>query len=594
MAQSTEQVNEFKHKLDLIVQTGLLIARSHNLEFIVQSVTDAGRELCGAQFGAFIYNVANEEWESDPSYTVSGVDHETFANSGMLRSALAFVKTSNGTEILRSPDITKDPSHGPSHSHSAQSYRMPNGHTPAGSYLSIPVKSRSGEAFGWLLYGHADVDVFEQSCEDLVTAVAAQAAVAIENVRLHDQLGEKVRELEQIEQRRKESSKRMGELAAIVESSDDAIVSKNLNGIVTSWNRAAARILGYSSDEMIGQPILKIIPEQLHSDEMIILGKIRAGDRVDHFETIRRTKSGQLIDVSLSVSPVRDHTGEIIGASKILRDVTDRKRMEKSLLQAEKIAATGRMAATIAHEINNPLEAVVNLLFLLRSMITCEEGIEYLAAAESELSRVSHIAKQTLGYYHEHASASSSSISELASHAVTIYGPRCATSRIQLEKCLESSSRIIVRKGEIMQVISNLIANSIHAMPAGGKIRISVRDTSLPRPGVLLAVEDTGEGIPPEDLPKVFDAFFTTRDTIGTGIGLFVAKQFIEGHGGKITITSGIEPESHGTTVSVFLPLHTSYEDPPEPSSSNATSRRNENTSQGLELLKQLSCNQLT
>ena len=215
-----------------------------------------------------------------------------------------------------------------------------------------------------------------------------------------------VTELRKTEETLRDSAKRLGELAAIVASSEDVILSKDLNGIITSWNDAATRVFGYTADEMIGTSILKLIPEHLHSDEKTIIESIRAGRRVEHFETVRRTKDGRLIDVSLTVSPVKDSSGQVIGASKILRDVSNRKRLEQSLLQAEKIAATGRMAATIAHEINNPLEAVMNLLFLLRPKIADEEGINYLATAESELARVSHIAKQTLGYYREHASAS--------------------------------------------------------------------------------------------------------------------------------------------------------------------------------------------
>jgi PAS domain S-box-containing protein len=195
-----------------------------------------------------------------------------------------------------------------------------------------------------------------------------------------------------------ESSKHLGELAAIVASSDDVIVSKDLNGIITSWNEAATRVFGYAPEEIIGTSILKLIPEHLHSDEKIIIESVRAGRRIEHFETVRLAKDGRAIEVSLTVSPIKDEEGRVIGASKILRDVSSRKRMEQSLLQAEKIAATGRMAATIAHEINNPLESVMNLLYLLRAKITDDEGRGFLATAEDELGRVSHIAKQTLGY----------------------------------------------------------------------------------------------------------------------------------------------------------------------------------------------------
>lgn len=369
-----------------------------------------------------------------------------------------------------------------------------------------------------------------------------------------------VTELRTAEETLRNNAKRLGELAAIVASSEDVIISKDLNGIITSWNNSATRVFGYTAEEMIGTSILRLIPEHLHSDEQTILESIRAGRPIEHFETVRQTKDGRLLDVSLTVSPVKDATGQIIGASKILRDVSSRKRLEQSLLQAEKIAATGRMAATIAHEVNNPLEAVMNLLYLLRGKVTDEDGVNYLAAAEDELGRVAHIAKQTLGYYREHASASLSSVEEIAEHALMIYQPRCTAAGITIQRSLSASRKIVVRRGEMMQVISNLLANAIYAMPGGGTLSVSVSDTNSPAEGVALTVEDNGTGIAPEVLPKVFEAFFTTRTTFGTGIGLFIAKQFVEGHGGQIGIDSHIAPERHGTLVRVFLPAHTQYE----------------------------------
>jgi PAS domain S-box-containing protein len=367
-------------------------------------------------------------------------------------------------------------------------------------------------------------------------------------------------ELQKSGERTRESAKRLAELAAIVASSEDVIVSKDLNGIVTSWNDAATRVFGYSAEEMVGASILKLIPEHLHPDEKTILENVRAGRRIEHFETVRLAKDGRLIDVSLTVSPIKDEQGVVIGASKILRDVSSRKRIEQSLLQAEKIAATGRMAATIAHEINNPLAAVMNLLFLMREKITDDEGRGFLATAEEELGRVSHIAKQTLGYYREHAAARLASVSDIAEHALTIYEPRCTAAGISVRRSIDSSTRIMLRRGEMMQVISNLIANAIYAMPEGGTLSLSVNNATSAGDGVVLTVQDDGVGIGPKDLPKVFDAFFTTRTTVGTGIGLFVAKQFVEGHGGRISIESDTESERHGTTVRVFLPLHTVYE----------------------------------
>ncbi len=369
-----------------------------------------------------------------------------------------------------------------------------------------------------------------------------------------------VTKVRKTESERRESAKRLGELAAIVASSDDVIVSKDLNGIITSWNDAATRIFGYSPEEIIGSSILKLIPEHLHSDEKTIIENIRAGRRIEHFETVRLAKDGRLVDVSLTISPIKDEEGRVIGASKILRDVSSRKRMEQSLLQAEKIAATGRMAATIAHEINNPLEAVMNLLYLLRERITDDDGRGFLATAEDELGRVSHIAKQTLGYYRENAAATLASVEDIAKNALAIYEPRCLSANIGVRRSISSSNKIVLRRGEMMQVISNLIANAIYAMPAGGTLSVSVCDAPSAGDGIVLTVEDDGVGIAPKNLPKVFDAFFTTRTTIGTGIGLFIAKQFVEGHGGRIGIESSCESDKHGTTVRVFLPLHTTYE----------------------------------
>ena len=555
MSKLTERSDDLERKLDLVVKTGLQLTHDLDLKSIVQAATDAGLELCGAQFGAFFSNVVGASGESYLLYTLSGVDREQISGFPMPRNTAVFAPTFEGTAIVRSGDITKDLRYG----HNSPFHGMPEGHLPIRSYLAVPVKSQSGEVLGGLFYGHQQVDVFEQRSEDLVAMVAAQAAIVIENARLRDQLNRRLDDLQKAQSTQKESSKRLSELAAIVESSDDAILSKDLNGIITSWNEAATRILGYSSDEMIGQSILKLIPKELHGDEDIILGKIRSGQRIEHFETMRLTKSGKLLDVSLTVSPVRDETGQIVGASKILRDISTKKRIERSLLQAEKIAATGRMAATIAHEINNPLEAVMNLLYLLHPKVNDPEGSEYLNAAEDELVRVSHIACQTLGYYREHVAASAGSLSELTRHAITIYEPRCAASHIKIEKDLQSSAKLILRRGEMMQVISNLIANSIYAMPDGGTLWVSVTDAVEPEPGVILTVSDNGSGISAENMPRIFEAFFTTRDTIGTGIGLFVAKQFVEGHGGRIEAQSSTDPVRHGTSMSIFLPLSTAY-----------------------------------
>jgi PAS domain S-box-containing protein len=543
---------DLKRKLERVLQVGLSLARSDDLQHIVQLATDVGRELCGAQFGAFFYNVTDAGGESFRLYTLSGATPEDFDKFPQPRNTQVFGPTFEGRSSVRSGDITKDPRYG----HNPPYYGMPEGHPPVRSFLSVPVKTLTGETLGGLFFGHGNADMFDQESEDLIFAIASQAAVAIENARLREDLNRKIEALEAADVRRREAAKRLNQLAAIIQYSEDAIISKDLTGRVTSWNPAATRILGYSAEEMIGESILKIIPPELHGDEDVILDNIRNGRSIEHFETVRLTKAGERIDVALTISPLRDESGQIVGASKILRDVSAQKRMANSLLQAEKIAATGKMAATIAHEINNPLEAVVNLLFLARERAVDSEQLAYLSAADREIARVSHIARQTLGYYRENASAVSVSLTSLLNDALRIYKPRCDANGIRVETRFESQRKVIVRKGEMMQVISNLVTNAIYAMPRGGVLTLTILDEPN---SIALCVEDTGEGIPADALPHIFDAFFTTRKTIGTGIGLFIAKQFVEGHGGRIKIESSTDAEAHGTKVTVNLPLENQY-----------------------------------
>jgi signal transduction histidine kinase len=201
----------------------------------------------------------------------------------------------------------------------------------------------------------------------------------------------------------------------------------------------------------------------------------------------------------------------------------------------------------------------MNLIYLARSNTGQPEVADYLDTAEHELKRVSHIAKQTLGYYREHAAAKPVSLAEIVEQTVEMYAPRCLAANIRVELQAATIPRLTLRRGEMMQVFSNLIMNSIYAMPEGGFLHVIMENTTAPH-GVAVTIADTGIGISDKNLPHVFDAFFTTRSTIGTGIGLFISKQFVEGHGGSITIASSDSQPARGTEVRVFLPLQTRYE----------------------------------
>jgi PAS domain S-box-containing protein len=346
-------------------------------------------------------------------------------------------------------------------------------------------------------------------------------------------------------------------LAAIVDSADDAIISKDLNGIIESWNQGASRMFGYTPEEIIGQSILLLIPEELHYEEDEILRKLRAGERIEHYETTRARKNGDLVEVSVTISPIRNNEEKVIGASKIARDISDRKRMEKMLIQSEKLAATGRMAAAIAHEINNPLESLMNLIFLARqSCAASPKALNYLLTAEAELDRVSHIARQTLGYYRDTSSPSEVYLHDLIENVLTVYHAKLLTNGISVESSFNDLRKISVSQGEMLQVFSNVIANAIDAMREGGKLSIALRKTTaVDGDGIQTVIRDEGIGISHENLESIFEPFFTTKGNLGTGIGLWVTKQLVERRGGQIAVTSSTAPGKSGTSVTIQIPF---------------------------------------
>jgi PAS domain S-box-containing protein len=347
--------------------------------------------------------------------------------------------------------------------------------------------------------------------------------------------------------------RRQALLAALVDSTDDAVVSKDLNGTILTWNDAAARMFGYSAQEIIGRNVRCLIPDELQHEEETILAKIRSGERISHYETLRIRKNGERFDVSITISPLIDGEGKIIGASKIARDITERRRLEKQLMQSEKLAATGRMAATVAHEINNPLDAVLNLIYLARTSGSLAEARSHLSTAESELERVAHIARQTLGYYRDDGTPTPVNIQKVIEHVLAVYQGKLTSADIATDCRFEDHPLVVASKGELMQILSNIIANAIDAMPQGGVLRVQTKRSFNPD-GVEIRLADNGSGIRKDHLAKIFEPFFTTKGDMGTGIGLWVVKQLVEKRGGRVAVSSNTDSRS-GTTISIFLPL---------------------------------------
>ena len=366
------------------------------------------------------------------------------------------------------------------------------------------------------------------------------------------------RMLEQKQAQLEKSLVAASHLAAIVESSEDGIASKSLHGIVTSWNRSAERMFGYTAQEMIGQSILKIIPPELENDEERILSTIARGERIEHFETTRLHKDGRRIDVSLTISPIRDEEGRIVGASKIVRDITERKRTEQVLRMTERLASVGKLAATVAHEINNPLEAAMNLLYLARHEDDDGHAHRFIQQAEDELGRVALLTRQTLGFYRETKGSGPLRLAGIIDSLVALFSPKARNKPVRIETQIRQDPEIHGIESEIRRLVANLLSNAIDAIAGEGTIRIRLSAAHGWRhggqPGVRLTIADTGTGIAPENRSRLFEPFFTTKEDVGTGLGLWISKEIVDSHGGTIAVRSSVRPGSTGTVFSIFLP----------------------------------------
>ena len=342
-------------------------------------------------------------------------------------------------------------------------------------------------------------------------------------------------------------------LAAIVESSEDAIIAKDLSGIITNWNTAATKIFGYEPAEIIGHSVLRLIPRELHSEEPMILSRLRAGERLEHFESRRLRKDGRLIDVSLTISPIRDTSGKVIGASKIVRDITERKRIERALVESEKLAVAGRMAATLAHEVNNPLEAIMNLAFLLEKDTSLSaSGRAYAETLLEQVKRASEITRQTLSFYRGTSVAVEVYLPALFEGILSSKKAKIEAKKVAVRVECNGSSRAWGIAGELSQLFLNLVENAIDAVGLGGHIRIRAHD--LNARAVCISISDSGGGMSPETVRRAFEPFFTTKREKGTGLGLWVSQGIVRNHGGKIRVRTRQSTQWHGTTISVLLP----------------------------------------
>jgi PAS domain S-box-containing protein len=316
---------------------------------------------------------------------------------------------------------------------------------------------------------------------------------------------------------------------------------------------------------VIGKSIREALPEAEGQgfiallDEVYRSGKSFVGRRTPIH--LARTASQHLEERFLDFvyQPRRESDGTISGIIVLGVDVTESKRAEQALMQTEKLAAVGRLASSIAHEINNPLESVTNLLYLAHETSWNPETRDYLEIADRELRRVSVIANQTLRFHKQSSRPQLITSDDLIESAISIYQGRLLNSNVEVEKRIRTTSHVLCFEGEIRQVLSNLISNAIDAMhPHGGRLLMRGRegtDWKTARKGLILTVADTGSGMSPATTAKIFEPFFTTKEIGGTGLGLWVSHEIVERHGGTLAVRSSQREGNSGTVFILFLPF---------------------------------------
>ena len=341
-------------------------------------------------------------------------------------------------------------------------------------------------------------------------------------------------------------------LKQVMTATSDAVVSIDRDWVLTYLNPMAERLYGASSG-LIGRNLWDAFPNTVYEGSPFMEHFHRAMNKgtVGSFEA----EYGDPLNVilGLEVYPTPD------GIVTFSRDITKPKHATAAVLQNEKLAAVGRLASSIAHEINNPLESVTNLLYLARRTSEPAALDEYLETAERELRRVAAITNQTLRFYKQSTRPTPVTCFELFNETLLLYQGRLINSNIQVEKRKRASLPALCFEGEIRQVLSNLIGNAIDAMHSdGGRLILRSREAtnwSTGQKGLALTVADTGTGIPPLVCKKIFEAFFSTKGIGGAGLGLWVSKEIVDRHHGSLQVRSSVLPSSHGTVFVLFLPF---------------------------------------
>jgi PAS domain S-box-containing protein len=344
----------------------------------------------------------------------------------------------------------------------------------------------------------------------------------------------------------------------------DGVIATDEHGVVTFINPVAEHLTGTTFSQAKGKAVTEVFPifneVSMRPVENPVRKVMESGQIVglaNH--TVVRHRNGSLIPIEDSAAPIRDDLGRLVGVVLVFRDATSERKSQEILRKTEKIAAAARLAATVSHEINNPLEAVSNLIYLAKVRHGVpQEVIGDLNLAEQELQRVSHVTRQTLGFYRETSTPAQVDVAALVESVLRLYTNKFASKKIHLQSDFQPCPPLQGWPGELQQVIANLISNAADAVSLNGRMKVSVSciegSNGKRERTVRLQVEDDGPGIAPDHLDRIFEPFFTTKKDVGTGLGLWVSKEIVNRHGGIIQVESRRDNGSHGTVFNVLLP----------------------------------------
>ncbi len=346
----------------------------------------------------------------------------------------------------------------------------------------------------------------------------------------------------------------------LIEASTVGLLIGDLDGGISYINPTLLRLLGYTAAEVAQGSIVwsQLTPPEFAERDAHAVTQIKEKGAADPYEKVYLSKDGRRIPLLVGATslPAQDDlSGPAIAV--FLTDLSQQKQAEAALVQSEKLAAVGRLAASISHEINNPLEAVTNLLFLLKQEALPAQAESYLHLAEQELARVSQIAGQTLRFHRQATRARAISPAELLEPVLALYRGRLNNSNIEVRQESLHAQPIVCFEGDIRQVLNNLVSNAIDAMRTGGILTLRIRDAQSPHThaaGVRITIADTGHGMPEATRLRIFEPFYTTKGINGTGLGLWISHGIVEKHQGSLSVRSSVNPNRHGTIFSLFLP----------------------------------------